>query len=200
MHKQVKRMTLADNEFLAAGFRHIVAATDIKTTLSSLVKAAAQAVGSDSGSFFMLNHKTGMLEPYVLVNIPDEYLAGCSSVALGTQCCGRAALHKTPWVVSDMWTDPLFSDCREAALKSGMRAGFSVPVLAANGDCIGTLACQFREPYTPDAYAIERNRLFAQLIAFAVAREQELARRESRASVGKTARSAGPPILSQSAD
>ena len=187
----------ADTEFLAAGFRHIVAAGDIKTTLTNLVKAAAQAVGSDSGSFFMLNAATGRLEPYVLVNVPEDYLAGCSTVPLGTQCCGRAALHKTPWVVSDMWTDPLFSDCREAALKSGMRAGFSVPVLAANGDCIGTLGCQFREPYSPDLYAIERSRLFAQLIAFAVAREKELARHHKHK---KDTKAAADPALSQSAD
>ncbi len=176
-------MPSSDDNFLNAGFRYILAATDLHTTLTNLVKAAAQAAGSDCGSLYLLNKGLGVLEPYILVNVPEDYLAGCKVVPVGTQCCGRAALHKMPWVVEDMWTDPLFSDCREAAQKSGMRSGFSVPVLAASGECIGTLGCQFREQHCPTTFDIERNRLFAQLIAFAIAREKELAGKKASASV-----------------
>ncbi len=176
-------MPWSDDAFLNAGFRHILAATDLKTMLTNLVKAAAQAVGADCGSLFLLNKEAGVLEPYILVNIPEEYLAGCRVVPIGTQCCGRAALHKMPWVVEDMWNDPLFADCREAARKSGMRSGFSVPVMAADGNCLGTLGCQFPERHSPSPYDIERNRLFAQLIAFAIARERELGSKKPSARI-----------------
>src|SRR6185369_15361078 len=129
-----------DHLFLKRGLKYIETAESLRKALANIVRSAVEAVGSSSGSLYLLQHSTGMLEPYVLVNLPDEYLKGCRAVQLGAQCCGRAALHKVPWVVSDMWEDPLFKDCREAAMESGMRAAFSIPVLMANGDCVGTLA------------------------------------------------------------
>lgn len=162
-----------DSHFLNEGFKFILNSPDLHSALTGLVKSAASLVGSDCASLYLVNKKLGVLEPHILVNFPEAYLAGCSTVPLGKQCCGRAALHKIPWIVEDMWTDPLFVDCREAAKAAGMRSGFSVPVLDADGECIGSLGCQFTHPYSPDVYAIERNRLFAQLIAFAVARQKK---------------------------
>ncbi|HYE25701.1 MAG TPA: GAF domain-containing protein [Clostridia bacterium] len=163
-----------DSKFLVRGFEYVAKSANLQATLENLVKVASECVGSNGGSLYLLDAKRGVLTPCVLYNLPEEYLAGCAEVPLGTQCCGRAALHKVPWTVCDMLTDPLFADCREAARASGIRAAFSVPVLDANGDCLGSLACHFREPYEPTTYALERNRLFAQLIAFAIARRQAM--------------------------
>lgn len=71
-----------------------------------------------------------------------------------------------------MLSDPLFASAREASIKSGIRAAFSVPVIEANGKVLGSLACHYRKPFSPSAYEIERNHLFATLIAFALVREQ----------------------------
>jgi GAF domain-containing protein len=70
-----------------------------------------------------------------------------------------------------MLSDPLFAAAREASVKSGIRAAFSVPVITADGRVLGSLACHYRKPFTPTAYEIERNHLFATLIAFALVRE-----------------------------
>ncbi len=159
-----------DTIFLSNGIRYMSEASDLQDALRNLVVAAATTIGSDCASLYTLN-STGVLEPYILHNFPDAYLEGCKTVPLGTQCCGRAALHKIPWIVEDMWTDPLFIDCREAAKKAGMRSAISVPVLLGDGTCLGSLASQFRELYKPSRYAIERHRLFAQLIALAMVRD-----------------------------
>jgi GAF domain-containing protein len=154
-----------------AGMNHVANnSDDLLGVVRGLVEAASACVGSNMGSLFLLDETRGVLKPFVIHNLPDTYLSGCSEVALGTQCCGRAALHKIPWIVSDMWSDPLFVECREAAMVAGMRSGFSVPVLDANGVCKGTLASHFRESYTPSPYDLERQSLFAKLIAFALAR------------------------------
>ena len=158
--------------FLSAGMEYLAKSRDLTKTIEHLVRLAANACGSDMGSLYLLDPADGYLKPFMLVNLPPEYTAGCSKLRPGEQCCGRAALHKIPWVVEDMLTDPLFIDCREAARTSGIRAGFSVPVLNAKGDCLGTLASHFRERFRPDDYAVERSKLFAQLIAFALARYQ----------------------------
>lgn len=161
---------MSDMSFITAGMEFLAKSKDLKQTIEQLVRLSANACGSDMGSLYMLDRADNYLKPFVLVNLPPEYTAGCERVGLGEQCCGRAALHKIPWVVEDMLSDPLFIACREAARTAGIRAGFSVPVLDAQGECIGTLASHFREPYRPDAYSLERSKLFAQLIAFAMAR------------------------------
>ena len=74
------------------------------------------------------------------------------------------------WLLCVIASDPLFVDCREAAMAAGLRSAFSVPVLDANGFCKGALASHFRETYAPTPYDLERQSLFAKLIAFALAR------------------------------
>jgi GAF domain-containing protein len=161
---------MSDMSFIAAGMEFLAKSKDLKQTIEQLVRLAANACGSDMGSLYVLDRTDNYLKPFVLVNLPPEYTAGCTQVGLGEQCCGRAALHKIPWVVEDMLRDPLFIACREAARTAGVRSAFSVPILDAQGECIGTLASHFREPFRPDTYVLERSKLFAQLIAFAMAR------------------------------
>jgi GAF domain-containing protein len=160
-----------DSKFLIAGMKHVAEAKDLTAVMRGLVEASSASVGSNMGSLFLLDQSSGVLTPFMLHNLPTDYLNGCAEVPLGTQCCGRAALHKVPWVVHDMWTDPLFVDCREAAIVSGMRSAFSVPVLDSKGNCLGSLASHFRELYSPSEYDLERQAVFAKLIAFALTRQ-----------------------------
>jgi len=157
-----------DSKFLLAGMDYVASSTDPKSTIEKLVEAAAACLGSDMGSFYLLNRARNVLEPYVTFNFPKAYLEACSAVTLGEQCCGRAAQHRIPWIVEDMWTDPLFVAARGAAKRAGIRAGFSVPVLDVHGRCLGTLASHFRHPFKPSLYELERQALFARLIGFAL--------------------------------
>lgn len=159
-------------QFLSAGMDFVVNASDTKQAIARLVKAAADCVGSDMGSFYIVDG--GVLRPYVTHNFPPHYAEACAAVPIGTQCCGRAVLHKMPWIVEDMWTDPLFADAREGAMRDGIRSAFSIPVMDANMNCLGSLAAQFKQHYTPDPYALERQSLFAKLIAFALVKHGEI--------------------------
>ncbi len=171
----------SDEHFLEAGRRFISGSDSVTAALTMLVKAFGKFADSDSSSLYLLDPTQGVLVPHILHNFPDEYLAGCRTVALGSQCCGRAALHRQPWIVSDMWTDPLFADCQEAARNAGMRAGFSIPVL--DGDrCLGTLGCQFLQPYVPSRDVLHRGQLVAILVAWALRREVEVTAEQQMAS------------------
>ncbi|HWR13836.1 MAG TPA: GAF domain-containing protein [Terriglobales bacterium] len=163
-------MQSQDTKFLLAGMQHVANSADVNAVIRGLVEAASSSVGTNMGSLYLLDDTRGVLTPFVLHNLPEDYLSGCSEVPIGTQCCGRAALHKIPWIVQDMWTDPLFVDCREAAQNAGMRSAFSVPVLDANGKCLGSLASHFQHRFSPTVYDLERQSVFAKLIAFALAR------------------------------
>jgi GAF domain-containing protein len=140
----------------------------LQSNLNELVRLAGQAAKSDACSLYYVDAEERCLKPMVVLGLPADYVRGCGNVAIGDQCCGRAVAHKKPWIVKDMLTDPLFASAREASVTSGIRAGFSVPVMNADNEAIAALACHYREPYTPTNYDIERNRIFATLIAFAM--------------------------------
>lgn len=105
-----------------------------------------------------------VLKPYIVYNLPSEYIQGIGTVRVGEQCCGRAVKHKKPWIVRDMLTDPLFEEGRAGALASPIRAGFSVPVMDGN-TAVAAIGCHFTEPYTPTDVDIERNQAIANLFA-----------------------------------
>jgi GAF domain-containing protein len=133
-----------------------------------LVRLAGEGANSNACSLYLLNDAKTHLVPGVVIGLPESYVAGCGNVEVGTQCCGRAVQHKKAWIVSDMLSDPLFAEAKKAAQESGIRSGFSVPVISSSGEVLGALGCQYRWPYTPPPTHIERNEIFAKLIAFAL--------------------------------
>src|SRR5215475_6938595 len=119
-----------------------------------MVRLACELADAQGATLFLV--EGNVLRPFIIYNLPKEYIAGIGDVKVGTQCCGRAVEHKKPWIVSDMLTDPLFADGRDGALSSPIRAAFSVPVL--DGDkAIASLACHYADPRSPSKIDIERN-------------------------------------------
>jgi len=144
--------------------------------LTTMVRLACELANAHGASLFWVDGL--VLRPHIIYNLPKEYIAGGGAVRIGTQCCGRAVEHKKPWIVTDMLKDPLFSEGRDGAKASMIRAAFSVPVL--DGDqAIASLACHYTSPYDPSKLDIERNEVFAKLIAIS------LKGRESRGSLAE---------------
>lgn len=166
-----------DRAFLDAGQRYVSASTDIDKTVRELVRIAAEAVGSSMGALYLLDDSGKLLKPAVVVNLPEEYVRACGDIPLGEQCCGRAVLYGSAWYIENVTTSGLFSaDIAERACRAGVRAAFSIPVVAADGRCLGSLSAHFPEPHVPSEFELERHRLFAQLIAFALTRKEEQAK------------------------
>src|SRR5467141_946716 len=63
--------------------------------------------------------------------------------------CGSAAFLKQRVIVSDIATDSLWVDYRDAALSYGLRAAWSQPLLSKNQHVLGTLGMYYTEPRTP---------------------------------------------------
>ena len=130
--------------------------------LAKTVRLTAEIADAYGASLCLVNGD--VLRPYIIYNLPEEYIAGCGEIRIGSQCCGRAVESKKPWIVADMLRDPLFAGGRNGAQNSLIRAAFSVPVFQGNG-VIASLACHYTAPRTPSALDIDRNEHFARLIA-----------------------------------
>jgi diguanylate cyclase (GGDEF)-like protein/PAS domain S-box-containing protein len=84
-------------------------------------------------------------------SLPDSYNRAVDGVAIGPAAgsCGTAAYRKQQVIVTDIASDPLWSDYRDLAAKHALRACWSTPILARHGSLLGTFANYFREPRAP---------------------------------------------------
>lgn len=133
--------------------------------LARMLGVACEMANAQGATLFIVDGP--VLRPYLIYNLPTEYIQGIGEVRVGEQCCGRAVEHRKPWIVTDMLTDPLFSDGVAGALASPIRAAFSVPVMD-NDTPIASLAVHFDRPRTPSKVDIERNEVFAKLFAISL--------------------------------
>ena len=133
--------------------------------LARMLGVACDMANAHGATLFLVDGP--VLRPFLIYNLPTEYIHGIGEVRVGEQCCGRAVAHRKPWIVTDMLADPLFADGVGGAVASPIRAAFSVPVM--DGDTpLASLACHFTTPHTPTAVDIERNEVFARLFAISL--------------------------------
>jgi len=107
-------------------------------------------------------------------SLPAEYSAAVDREPIGpcAGSCGTAAWRKELVVVKEIATDPLWEDYRELALRHGLRACWSHPIIAHDGRLLGTLAMYYRQPREPDAGELELIQTAASLAGIAIERRQ----------------------------
>ena len=129
-----------------------------------LVHLAQKAAQADAAGLWLLDSSGKSLRNIVYDGLPQQHIDCVRELPLGSMTCGRAVLERKPVVERDIRNDPEY----KAAWKTPVRGCFSVPVIGYGGRIHGSLACHFTKVHSPSPYDIERNQLFAQLIAFAI--------------------------------
>jgi formate hydrogenlyase transcriptional activator len=83
--------------------------------------------------------------------LPKGWIKAITPLKIGPAVgsCGSAAFLKKRVIVSDIATDPLWVDYRDAALSYGLRAAWSQPLLSKNQHVLGTFGMYYTEPRTP---------------------------------------------------
>jgi PAS domain S-box-containing protein len=105
-------------------------------------------------SVLLLDQRSGTLQGGIGPSLPKTYLEAVNGVQIGPRAgsCGTAAYLRQPVVVTDIATDPLWDDYKHLALPHGLRACWSMPIPSRDGTILGTFACYYRQPRTPDSY------------------------------------------------
>src|SRR6266478_6927027 len=83
--------------------------------------------------------------------VPKGWIDAITPLKIGPAIgsCGSAAFLKQRVIVSDIATDPLWVDYRDAALSFGLYAAWSQPLLSKNQEILGTFCISYAEPRAP---------------------------------------------------
>jgi signal transduction histidine kinase len=102
-------------------------------------------------SVLLLEHKNATLHPIATVSLSADYCQALDGlkIGMGVGSCGTAAFSKKRVVVTDINTDPNWAQYKDLALKAGLQACWSEPIMGHNGKVYGTFAMYYEYPNAP---------------------------------------------------
>jgi len=133
-----------------------------------------EAQNTDVRASILLVANAATLHPAAAPRLPPEYCALLEGAAIGQNqgSCGTAAFTKRRVIVEDIATDPIWASCASLALPFGLRACFSTPVLAHDGEVLGSFAIYFLTKRLPEAEQLELADRAANLASIALERRR----------------------------
>jgi diguanylate cyclase (GGDEF)-like protein/PAS domain S-box-containing protein len=146
----------------------------LEVTLRTISSAIEDHFPRLSCAIFMLDRATSRLELAVAPSLSPRFADALDGMEIGPSACscGTAAHRRAAVVVDDIANDPLWADVRELALVHDIRAAWSTPIFASDGNTVlGTLALYAREARAPDAEHERIVSLLAHLASIAIERK-----------------------------
>src|SRR6478672_7248839 len=126
-------------------------------------------------------------------SLPEAYVNAVNGAPIGPRngSCGTAMYLKRPVVVTDVMTDPLWTDYRDLAEICGLRACWSTPIFSHQGDVIGSFAMYRQEQRGPNAEEAHLTQIATHIAGIAIDRQrQQEILRERDARINLAAESA----------
>jgi diguanylate cyclase (GGDEF)-like protein/PAS domain S-box-containing protein len=113
------------------------------------------------------------------ISLPDEYNQFINGTLIGEKSgsCGAAAYYKKQIFVENIATDPLWSDYSDHALKYGLKACWSTPILDNDNEILGTFAIYYHQnrlPQEKDIKMIDKATYLARLAILHFSAEQKV--------------------------
>jgi PAS domain S-box-containing protein len=161
---------------------------DILDNLCRLVEEQSSGV---LASILLMDPNGKQLRHGAAPHLPKTYTEAIDGAFIGPAVgsCGTAAFRAEQVIVSDIATDPLWTDFRELALTHSLRACWSTPIFSSEGKVIGTFALYYREPRSPSKQERETITHITHLAGVAIQRKlAETSRRESEAYLAEAQR------------
>jgi GAF domain-containing protein len=112
---------------------------EVLTTVSRLI----EAIGAGMLCSISLLDKDGLHLRYAAApSLPEPYRKATDGVAIGPSVgsCGATAFLRQPVLVSDILSDPKWTNFRVVALQRELRAASSSPIMSHAATCWGLLA------------------------------------------------------------
>jgi PAS domain S-box-containing protein len=154
----------------------IATGVDLKQILTALCLTIEEQRSGTLASVLLLNPDGVHLDIAAAPNLPAEWKQQMQKLPIGpcAGSCGTAAYRASLVIASDIMTDPLWDlpEHRACALKHGLRASWSSPVLSSQGKLLGTFCLYYREPRSPKPKDLERIGLATHWARLAIGRDR----------------------------
>jgi PAS domain S-box-containing protein len=154
----------------------IATGVPLKEILNALCLFIEEQRSGTLASVLLLNRDGVHLDSVAGPNLPKEWIQQMESLPIGpcAGSCGTAAYRGSQVIVFDIATDRLWDvrEHRAAALKHGLRASWSNPVLSSKGKVLGTFCIYYREPRSPNSRDLELIELATHLVRVAIERDR----------------------------
>jgi PAS domain S-box-containing protein len=148
----------------------------LKEILNALCLAIEEYQVGTLASVLLLDLDGIHLKSVAGPNLPKSWTQQMERLPIGpcAGSCGTAAYRKSPVIVSDIATDPLWDvpEHRASALNHGLRASWSNPVLSSEGKVLGTFCMYYRETRNPNSQDLELIELATHLVRVAIERDR----------------------------
>lgn len=146
--------------------------------LSSILTYLAHVVEMQSDSraiaSILLLDAEGSLRNGASPSLPDDYIQAINGlrpcVNLGT-CCSAAATGQVV-ITPDIETDSNWAALKHPPLQLGFRAAWSQPLLASNGQVLGTFGTYFRDRRGPTPFEKQAVEMLARTASLAIERSK----------------------------
>lgn len=171
------KLIVAENAVLAA----IASNAPLSDILESLTRSTEEYSGGTMLASVLLMDVDGKhLKHGAAPSLPADYNRAIDGVEIGPSVgsCGTAAFRNKPVYVSDITTDPLWTDFKNLALSHGLKACWSLPIRSRSNRVLGTFAVYHREPRTPRGQETEIVELMTKIAALAIEHERDRGQRQ----------------------
>jgi PAS domain S-box-containing protein len=172
--------------------KHILELIAGGSALSQVLDALCRMVEGHSGGTLLASvlvlARDGRLRHGGAPSLPEAYNRAIDGIAVGPSVgsCGTAVYRREPVFVADIATDPLWVDFAELALSHNLRSCWSIPILSAAGEVLGTFAMYHPSPRRPNPEDLQLVDLVTRTASIAI--ERERAEGEWRRAAEATAR------------
>lgn len=154
----------------------IATGVPLKEILNALCLIIEEQRSGTLASLLLVNPDGVHLDFVAGAKLPNEWTRQMEKMPIGpcAGSCGTAAYRGSSVIVSDIATDPLWDvpEHRASALKHGLRASWSSPILSFKGKVLGTFCLYYREPRSPTPEDLELIDLATHLVRVAIERDR----------------------------
>jgi PAS domain S-box-containing protein len=167
--EQQTRAALLDNQRRV--LERIANGAPLREILETLVRLIEEQAHGMRCAVLLADTQGQRLSFAAAPSIPEDYKVGIDPflrIAPEMGSCGTAAFLREPVYTQDTATDPLWKDCGDIAVRNGLRAIWSTPILSDDNAVLGTFAMYYGEPRLPSPEHIQLIDMATQMARVAI--------------------------------
>jgi diguanylate cyclase (GGDEF)-like protein/PAS domain S-box-containing protein len=169
--RRVAQLTKRQAELL----EQIARGLPLHDTLVAVTRTIEEQHPALRASILLYDADAQVLRHGAAPSLPPAYVAAIDGIAIGPSVgsCGTAVFRRRPVHVRDIGEDPLWADFRDLALTHDLRACWSTPIFASDGErVLGAFAVYARQADDPSGELLELVGLLTHVAAIAIERKE----------------------------